>query len=115
MTYLYEHPTTGEVIEVSQGMNDVHEFFGDDGVKWNRVFTLPQVSMDTKLDAFSAKDFIKKTDKTGTIGDLADRAQELSEIRKSKNGGVDPVLNKTVKDYKRKYNLPHPSEIKPLK
>lgn len=113
MIYVYEHPESGDVIEVSQGMNDVHEYFDEDGLKWNRVFTIPNASIDTKIDPFSSESFVRKTDKVGKMGDLIDRAKDLSEQRKDKLG-YDPILNKEVDKYKKKYKVAHPSEIKKL-
>lgn len=113
MIYLYQNPQSGEVIEVSQGMNDVHEFYGQDGIKWNRVFTTPNTNVDSKIDPFSSRAFLDKTNKNGNVGDLIDRSKELSEKRKDKLG-YDPVLKKEVDSYKRQFNVKHPSEIKKL-
>ena len=35
--YTYEHPETGETLDVVQGMNDEHVYVSEDGIKWNRV------------------------------------------------------------------------------
>lgn len=113
MIYIYENPVSGEQIEVSQGMNDVHEFIDEAGLKWNRVFTIPNASIDTKIDPFSNEAFLNKTSKGGTVGDLIDRSKELSQIRKDKRG-YDPILQKEIKNYKKKYKVAHPSEIKKL-
>lgn len=93
MIYLYKNPETGEVVEVSQGMNDVHEY-SEGGVQFERVFTSPQLTIDTKVDPFSQKQFLEKTDKRGRVGDVWDRAADLSAARAEKNGGVDPVKQK---------------------
>jgi hypothetical protein len=42
--------------------------------------------MDTKIDPYSQKQYLDKTRKRGTIGDLWDRAGELSQIRADKDG-----------------------------
>jgi hypothetical protein len=112
MIYIYEHPFEGRQVEVSQGMNEVHEYF-EDGVKWNRVFTVPNATVDAKIDPFSSKAFLEKTNKKGSMGDLIDRSKEMSEKRKEK-AGYDPILKKEVDIYKKKYNVAHPSEIKKL-
>jgi len=110
--YIYENPSTGEVREVLQSMNEEH-CYSEDGQEWVRVWTLPQMSIDTKLDPFSSKDFVKKTDKSGTYGDLLDRSAELSEIRANKNGGVDPLKQKYFDDYaKKRGGKRHPDELK---
>lgn len=111
MIYIYQHPKTGEIKEVSQGMNDIHEYYEDD-IKWNRVFTIPNTSIDTKIDAFSSQDFLKKTENhKGTLGDLFDMSRDMAEKRKDK-AGYDPVAQKNAKNYKQKFNLKHRSELK---
>ena len=102
MIYLYQHPETGEIKEVIQGMNDVHEY-EEDGVKWKRIFTVPQTSIDRKVDPFSKNAFIDKTKGDTTMGDLWDRSRELSDKRAQESGeGVDPVKKKYIRDYKKK-------------
>lgn len=112
MIYVYEHPSEGRIVEISQGMNDVHEYY-EEGLKWNRVYTVPNTAIDTKIDPFSSKAFVEKTNKKGTVGDLIDRSKELSEQRKDKVG-YDPILKKEVDKYKKTYKVAHPSEIKKL-
>lgn len=104
MIYEFKHPDREEYIEVQQAIDDTHEYFDEDGVKWERVFSSPQVSMGTsKVDPFSQKDYLKVTrDEKGTVGDLLDRSQELSEKRAEQAGGVDPIKQKFLKDYKDK-------------
>ena len=99
--YQYSHPKTGEIANVFQGMNDKHEFFRD-GVKWNRVFTVPQASIDTQIDAMSQKDFVEKTGKKrGKLGDMFDASREASDKRKQIMGH-DPVKKKYWDDYAAK-------------
>jgi predicted nucleic acid-binding Zn ribbon protein len=89
--YLYEHPETGKIIEVIQRMNEEH-IYKQDGVMWRRVFTNPQAATDTKEHPFSAKDFVEKSaKKKGTVGDLYDKAAELSKKREDKLGAKDPI------------------------
>lgn len=99
MQYSYKHPDTEEIIEVTQGMNDVHEYIDEYGMKWERVWTVPYAAIDTQIDPFSSKQFVEKTKGKGTIGDLFDRSAELSHIRAEKRGGVDPTKEKYEKDY----------------
>ena len=80
--YLYIHPETGDQVEVFQGMKEKHEFVDNEGTQWKRVFTVPQASMDTKIDPFSSHKFIEKTSNEGTMGDLYDRSREWHEKRK---------------------------------
>jgi hypothetical protein len=100
--YIYQNPKTNEVKEIIQSVNDKHEYI-ESGVKWNRIFTVPQVNIDCKLDANStAKDFAEKTkNKKGHVGDLWDRSRELSEKR-AKVYGKDPVKEKYYKDWSKK-------------
>jgi predicted nucleic acid-binding Zn ribbon protein len=111
--YMYEHPETGEVIEIIQGMNEDHTYTDSDKVKWNRVFTSPNASFDTQVDPFSQSDYMKATEnKKGTFGELMDYSKDLSRERASKNGGVDPVAEKFYSDHEKKTGQKHPSKAK---
>lgn len=100
--YLYLNERTGETKEILQSMNDVHSY-EEEGVAWKRVFTIPQTSIDTKIDPNSSKDFVRATNKKGTIGDIMDLSAELSDKRAEKEG-TDPVKQKHFEDYKKKNN-----------
>jgi hypothetical protein len=115
--YLYENKETEEVVEVLQGMNEVHEYQGECGTQkdlWRRVYVNPGLSSDTKMDAFDSKSFVKSTvNKNDTYGDLQNRAAEASAIRAQKNGGRDPVKEKYYDNYKNKTNGKlHPNQQK---
>jgi hypothetical protein len=101
--YLYQSPKTGKIKEIIQSVHDTHEYF-EDGVKWNRIFTAPEVNTFDKLGAEStSKQFAELTGKQkGTMGDLWDRSQELSDKRKKLYGGEDPVKKKYYKDWSKK-------------
>lgn len=103
--YLYRNPETDEVIEVFQKMTEKHEYFDEDGLEWKRVWTVPQASIDTEIDPFSETAFLEKTKGKGTIGDLQDRAQELSEKRKKIRGdGKDPIAQAGFDAYAKARN-----------
>ena len=109
--YLFENPNTGEVIEVLQKMNEEHVFFDERGLKYKRVFTSPNYSIDSKIDPFSSKDFAEKTrNKKGTIGDLLNQSKELSEKRGGESN--DPVLKNYLSSYKKEKGVKHSSLIK---
>lgn len=98
--YIYKHPEQEEYVEVVQTMLEDHVYFDSDGLEWKRVFTTPNMSIDTSVDPYSSKDFVAKTaNKKGTYGDMMDYSQELSHARAEKNGGIDPVKEKYYKDY----------------
>jgi len=100
--FLYSHPETGETIELLQSCHEEHSYTFA-GVKWDRVWTVPQISMDTKIDPNNPRQFLDKTAKGGKLGELWDRAGDLSHERADKNGGVDPLTGKQpVKREKRK-------------
>lgn len=108
MIYIYQNPNTGKIKEVIQRMNDPH-IYEEDGIKWRRVFTLPQISMDTQGDPYDYKTFKRATDdKNLTVGDLIDKSRELSE----KRGGdkSDPIKRKNYDNYKKKNGVPHPED-----
>ena len=103
--YCYRNPNTGEEVEIIQGMNDVHEFVDGDGLKWDRVFFVPNASIDTKTDPFSQQKFVERTGaKKGTVGDMLDYSAEMSARRADQAGGVDPVKKKYFEDYSKKRN-----------
>lgn len=108
--YLYENPDTGEVKSVFQNANDEHQY-NEKGKAFNRVFTIPNASIDTKIDATSEKEFIEKTkNKKGTMGDLWDASREASAKRKEAFG-KDEVKEKYLKKYSaERKGLPHPTE-----
>lgn len=99
--YIYQNPKTKKSIEIVQSIHDSHEYYDEKGVKWNRVFTTPQVNTEGTLEAdCSEKKFAEFTkNKKGTIGDLWDRSKELSEKR-AKIYGEDPIK----KQYKEKWS-----------
>ena len=106
--YIYEHPDTGKQITVWQSIHEEH-IYEVDGVVHNRVYTIPQASIDTKIDPYSSKDFREKV-KAQNVGDIWDRSKELSEIRKDKDGR-DPVQEKYFKDYaKKRKGKKHPKD-----
>jgi hypothetical protein len=108
--YLYEDPDTGEVKSVFQKANDDHEY-KEKGKKFNRVFTIPNASIDTKIDATSEKDFINKTkNKKGTMGDLWNASREASAKRKEVFG-KDDVKERYLKKYSdERKGMRHPTE-----
>lgn len=105
--YLYRHPKTQKVIEVVQKMTDTHEFTDEKGVKYERVFVAPQTAIDTKVDPFSKNDFLKRTNKRMTVGQMMDESAELSEKR-AKKTGVDPIKKKIYDSYKKNTGKDHP-------
>jgi predicted nucleic acid-binding Zn ribbon protein len=106
--YLYIDDRTGDVHEVVQKMNDVHEY-QIDGFKLRRIFVNPKISFDTKTDAFSEKEFVEKTkNKNYTVGDLWEKSKELSEKREKK-AGKDKIKEKAMEAYEKKTKKRHPS------
>ncbi len=99
--YLFSNPSNPEeVVEVAMGINDKHEYIKD-GIKWNRVFTVPQASKDTQIDCFNSKDFVLKSrDKKGTVGNLFDLSAELSTKREQKLG-KDPYKEEYFQNYSK--------------
>ena len=107
--YLFESPTTREIREVLQGIDDPH-IFSEGGVPWQRVYTVPYASIDTRYDEFSVKDFSEKTkNKKGTVGDLIDAAKEAS-LKREKISGKDPLKQ----EYFRKWSAKRKGKRHPL-
>lgn len=96
--YAYKNPDTGEIKEVVQTMNEKHEYFENE-IEWKRVFTPPNVAVSFgQKDPFSKQAFIDKTGSmNGTVGDMIDLSQEMSDKRAEIAGGEDPLSKKKKK------------------
>jgi hypothetical protein len=108
MLYIFEHPKTGEIIELVQRMKEEHKYTDEEGVRWKRVYTSPGATIDTHINNFSNKEFVDKTRGKGmTMGQLWDESAEASKKRE-KTLGKDPVKEKYFKDYsKRRSGMKH--------
>ena len=89
--YLYENPDTGEQVSVWQSVHEEHSY--------DRVYTVPNASIDTRIDPNSASEFREKA--KGTLGDIWDQSAIASEKR-TKQRGEDPVKKQFFKDYSTK-------------
>lgn len=108
-TYLYKHPETDEVVEVFQGINDLHSF-SQNGIQFERVYCVPNMSIDSRIDPYNSKSFIEKTrNKKGTIGDLLKESRELSEKRGGEKS--DPIKNQFYKNYEKENGVKHSSQV----
>ena len=114
--YLFQNPETQEVIEVMQSMKADHVYVDDNGLKWERVFTVPNAAIDSGgIDPYAENDILKATEKRGiTCGEMFDLSAEMSQKRESKDG-KDKVKEKAQKDYKKKTGKAHPEVIKKRK
>lgn len=93
--YEYSNPENPEEKHVVfEEMDKVHEYEFN-GVKWDRVWTAPAIGF--KVDPNSERQFLEQTSKPGTMGDIWDRAKELSHLRAEKHDGVDPVKEESLK------------------
>jgi hypothetical protein len=113
--YIYQHPKTKKVIELTQSIHDKHEYIDKDRVKWNRIYTAPKLNTDGTLKSTSTQqDFLEYTkNKKGTMGDLWDMSGELSEKRSRLYGGVDPVKTEYQKKWsKKRKGKKHPDSKK---
>lgn len=99
--YLFKNPNTGKVVSVIQGMNEDHSY-SENGIKYERVFTIPNASIDSQIDPYSSNQFIEKTGKMkGTLGEIWDYSKEMSEKR-SRVTGSDPIKEKAEAAYSKK-------------
>lgn len=109
--YIYRNDETEETVEVFQKMNDVHVYSGVSGNEegWRRLYTSPQLSIDTDFDPRNKEEFIRRGEKYKDLGSLMDKSRELSEKREQKDGR-DGVKDKFFKKYSddRGGNKPHP-------
>jgi methyl-accepting chemotaxis protein len=105
--YCYIDDETGDIHEVVQGMNDLHEYYYN-GKKLRRIYFAPNASIDTNVS--SENSFIEKTAKMrGTVGDIQDYSRELSEKR---GGFNDPIRQQYYKNYSSKRKgVKHPEVL----
>ena len=84
--YLFENPDTGEIISVAQGIDEEHTY-SEEGKAFDRVFTVPNASIDSNPDPFSAQQFTEKTkDMKGSMGDMWDSPMGESPMKESNMG-----------------------------
>lgn len=108
--YTFEHPETGETIDLIMGMDEVHRYIDHNGLEWDRIWYKPNAAVDnsSSLDPFSQDAFRNKTaNMKGSYGDALDYSRELSEKRAEKAGGEDPVKRKFFDDYKKQTGKKH--------
>jgi len=109
-TYLFIHPDSEETVEVLQKFDEPHIHVDENGIEWKRVFTVPNVGVDSVGDPFSKEQFSRSTDTNGSIGDLYDRARE-SSMKRTDKMGYDPVQKKWFQDYsKQRMGKKHPND-----
>lgn len=103
--YIYHNDETGETVEIFQKMLDVHVYSGVSGNEegWRRVYSSPQLSVDTDFDPRNREEFARRGEKYKDLGSLMDKSRELSEKRAQKDG-VDHVREKFFEDYKKSRN-----------
>lgn len=108
--YVFKHPTLEKYVEVVQRMNEKHIYIDSEGIEYERVWRVPQMAMDLKMDPFSKNDFLKRMNKRCKVGDMMDESAELSEKR-AKIAGKDPLKEKIFTDYEKKTGHEHPESI----
>ena len=93
-------------------MNEDH-VYEENGVRFERLFTIPSASIDQNID--TAQKFVEKTaNMRGTLGEIWDYSQELSDKRAKDNGGVDPIREKAENSYsKKRRGMKYKSKINP--
>lgn len=100
--YCFINDVTGEVRDIFFAMNDNKEYFGEpeeEPKQWRRLYINPNMAMDTKINPFSAKDFVKKTEGAKTYGEMWKLSAEMSEQRSDKLGAPDPQKAKAEKEF----------------
>ena len=99
--YIFQNPKTKEYKEIFLAL-DAEKVYHENGIKWQRIFLAPNVSVDTQIDANSEQDFVEKTKrKNYNLGEMWDASKDLSE-KIEKELGVDPVKEKSLKEYSKK-------------
>lgn len=112
--YLFCNPKTKEVKSIYQDMNAEHTYF-EDGVKLERIYTVPNAAIDSKIDPFSSQKFVEKTGTMkGTLGEIWDYSKELSDKRAKSTNGQDDVRTKAENKYsKKRRGMKYKEKMKP--
>lgn len=114
MIYQYRNPETGQIVEVIQGMNDKH-VYKENGIIFDRIWLPAQIAMQGfKVDPFNVKDFVKKTDKPGTVGEVMDRAEEWRDKRIAKEGYDQFAIDDEAKYSKARRGLKIPKKLEDI-
>ena len=110
--YSYEHPRTGETIDIVQSMDEQHVYVDELGVQWSRIFSPCQLNTTGRIDPWDKNSFMNTTgDSKGSLGDIMDRSKEMSDARAEQCGGEDPVKKKFYRNYaKRRNGAKHPND-----
>jgi hypothetical protein len=111
--YVFQNPETQEYKELFFGMNDDKTFIDENDLEWKRVYLSSQLNTVGETDPWSHNDFMDKTSsKKGTVGDMMNHSEELSQKRKDKLG-YDPLKKTYFENYsKARGGQKHPKEIK---
>jgi hypothetical protein len=119
--YSFQNVKTGEVKDFFFSMNSVPcigEIKEIEEQKWKRLVPERVHGIVKGSDnPMSPQQFVEKTkNQKGSIGDLLDQSQELSEKRKKTYDGVDPIQNKYFDKWteRRGGKKRHPSDDRPL-
>ena len=112
--YSFFSESKNEYRDVFFHMNDEKNYCGEDGTEageWRRIYTVPTASIDTRIDPNNRNEFIRRTDKYKTVGDMLSASSEMSEKRMVKDG-KDVVREKFFEDYSRRTKgKPHPQSM----
>lgn len=111
--YLFRNPKNNKVVQVFQEMNAEHTY-SENGILFERVFTVPNTAIDSEINPDSATQFVEKTrNMKGTLGEIWDYSKELSEKR-IREKGYDPIREKAEKNYsKKRKGLKYKEKINP--
>jgi hypothetical protein len=107
--YVFKHPETEEKIEIVQKMSDEHIYIDENGLKWNRVFQIPNASIHMQIDGTKENFMNYTSNKKGTLGDLWDASREASEKR-TKQYGHDPVKKDHFKKFEEQKGIKHTND-----
>jgi len=94
---------TNEVREIFFHMQDEKQYNGEDGTEigqWRRLYTSPQLSIDTDFDPQNKEEFMRRGEKYKDLGSVIDKSRELSEKRAQKDG-EDPIKRQFFDQYAR--------------
>lgn len=102
-SYDFQNPKTGQIITIYQSMASDHKYIDDNGLEWERKFSVPNAVIDGvfNIDPNDRQEFVRKTGtRKGKMNDLFQLSAELSEKRAAKEG-KDPVKLKNWENYEK--------------
>jgi len=118
-TYLFTDEESHETIEVYLDLKQPAEAYHRqerDGKIYRRVYTIPQMAIETKIGDGTLADYKRVTEGKGklTINEMAAVSKEMAEKRATKEG-AEKVKDEFFRNYEKRVGVKHKDEIRQTK